>query len=36
MLNIWGAKQSGVATNMTKDISLVHNAIEMLKALNPW
>ena len=36
LFNIWGAKKSKLAVNMTKDIEYVHRAIEMLKALEPW
>lgn len=36
LLNIWGAKRSGHAASMSKDIGLVQISIEMLKALTPW
>lgn len=33
LLNIWGGKRSGIATDPTREMEDVHKAMRMLKAL---
>lgn len=35
LLNIWGGKRSGVATDAGKEMADVHKCMKMLKALEP-
>ena len=35
LLNIWGGKRSGLATDPSKEMADVHKCMKMLKAMEP-